>query len=186
MGWCHALRIQREPRGQPGLLQGAAPVPPTRRCPPPLRLFSDPSALLLQAAAGRMQTSAASTSSSAGDAGPGAAAAAAVAPDALSPRISSALSFREVGDWFRNLGDDLGNVIGLPRSAKSMRRSPTPSGTSRPDLGPLPRLPSTSILARRQQVCRSVLPRAVLPRAVLPRDVLVFVLVFTAQWVSKQ
>lgn len=99
-----------------------------------------------------MQTSAASTSSSAGDAGPGAAAAAAVAPDALSPRISSALSFREVGDWFRNLGDDLGNVIGLPRSAKSMRRSPTPSGTSRPDLGPLPRLPSTSILARRQQI----------------------------------
>lgn len=77
----------------------------------------------------------------------------------LHPRLNSAggLSFREVGDWFKNLGDDIGSMMGLPR-ARSTRR-PTPSGPSglgaraMSDLGGVqPRLPSTSILAKQQQV----------------------------------
>jgi hypothetical protein len=69
----------------------------------------------------------------------------------LTPRLSSGLSFREVGDWFQKLGDDLGSVIGLPRG-KSVRRTPTGSAPSRPDLATGQGLPATSILAKRQQV----------------------------------
>ena len=60
----------------------------------------------------------------------------------------------QVGDWFKNLGDDLGGLVGLPRS-RSVRRpgpggGPAASGDSQ--LGGVPRLPSTSILAKQQQV----------------------------------
>lgn len=84
----------------------------------------------------------------------------------LQPRLSSAggLSFREVGDWFKNLGDDLGNMMGIPRAHSTRarggaRRSPSTSahgpgaGRALSDLGGVqPRLPSTSILAKQQQV----------------------------------
>ncbi len=79
------------------------------------------------------------------------------------PRLSGGLSFREVGDWFKNLGDDLGSMVGIPRSRFSSRRSPgsaphrfdTVSGgsvSSGSALGTVLRLPSTSLLAKKQQV----------------------------------
>lgn len=103
--------------------------------------------------------------SSRGTAGP-----AGSSPLGAGPRLSSGLSFREVGDWFRNLGDDLGSMVGIPR-ARTHRRSPTPSrcglesdgrsGSVSSLLGGVPRLPSTSILAKQPQVRRLVrAPRA--------------------------
>lgn len=90
---------------------------------------------------------------------------------ALAPRLSSSLSFREVGDWFRNLGDDLGNIVGLPRSRTS-RRSPIPSsrrfegsmsGRSMGSIsaGVIPRLPSCSLLAKQQQIVVGMLMKYV-------------------------
>lgn len=75
----------------------------------------------------------------------------------MQPRLASAggLSFREVGDWFKNLGDDIGNIMGLPRSRTMRRAGPHAglSGRALSDLGGVqPRLPSTSILAKQQQV----------------------------------
>lgn len=74
------------------------------------------------------------------------------------PRLSGGLSFREVGDWFKNLGDDLGSMVGLPRSRFATRRSPNSashfdgiSGGSASG-GTVPRLPSTSLLSKQQQV----------------------------------
>lgn len=79
------------------------------------------------------------------------------------PRLSGGLSFREVGDWFKNLGDDLGSMVGLPRSRFASRRSPN-SASRRFDgisgssvsggsvAGTVPRLPSTSLLSKQQQV----------------------------------
>lgn len=78
-----------------------------------------------------------------------------VSGTSAAPRLpSGGLSFREVGDWFKNLGDDLGGLVGLPRS-RSVRRpgpggGPAASGDSQ--LGGVPRLPSTSILAKQQQI----------------------------------
>lgn len=70
---------------------------------------------------------------------------------ALTPRLSGGLSFREVGDWFQKLGDDLGSAFGLPRG-RSVRRSPAAGSPSRPDLAGGQGLPATSILAKRPQV----------------------------------
>jgi hypothetical protein len=84
------------------------------------------------------------------------------AAHALGARMSSGLSFREVGDWFKTLGDDLGSVIGIPRSRSTRRSSPPRSrrnfgglggeGSVSAGSGTTPRLPSTSILSKRQQV----------------------------------
>lgn len=59
----------------------------------------------------------------------------------------------QVGDWFKNLGDDLGGLMGLPRS-RTVRRPPGagPMASGDSQLGGVPRLPSTSILAKQQQV----------------------------------
>ncbi|KAL4420270.1 hypothetical protein ABPG77_005610 [Micractinium sp. CCAP 211/92] len=88
------------------------------------------------------------------------------------PRLSGGLSFREVGDWFKNLGDDLGSMVGIPRSRFSSRRSPgsaphrfdTVSGgsvSSGSALGTVPRLPSTSLLAKKQQIVVGILMKYV-------------------------
>ncbi|PSC68755.1 oxysterol-binding -related 1D isoform X1 [Micractinium conductrix] len=103
--------------------------------------------------------------SSRGTAGP-----AGSSPLGAGPRLSSGLSFREVGDWFRNLGDDLGSMVGIPR-ARTHRRSPTPSrcglesdgrsGSVSSLLGGVPRLPSTSILAKQPQIVVGMLMKYV-------------------------
>ncbi|EFN52750.1 hypothetical protein CHLNCDRAFT_138340 [Chlorella variabilis] len=81
-------------------------------------------------------------------------------PPGLTPRLSSGISFKAVGDWFQTLGDDLGSVIGIPRG-KSVRRSPTPSGPSQHDAAMVPRLPSTSLLSKQQQIVVGMLMKYV-------------------------
>lgn len=88
------------------------------------------------------------------------------------PRLSGGLSFREVGDWFKNLGDDLGSMVGLPRSRFASRRSPN-SASRRFDgisgssvsggsvAGTVPRLPSTSLLSKQQQIVVGILMKYV-------------------------